>query len=513
VLHSLRKPKWEIAFIIGIVAASTWLLYLIDDGLGIGWPSNVLRNWQEYGLSTLHGSLVNNPGGFEAVRQPDIYYGMSPWSLGLVYFCTQIFDWTGLGTLAFHIILSLLIMWGIWSLLGKNTFALLVTVLVILCPGYGRWLKGLDPNAISVLLGIPYSAVIVGLLKQPKVGVKACLTMVLATMVYLPLNWTTAWFLTPFGVFLLFLPQVRRSIAVNYLLLTGIGSVAFVIWSATSKAGVHSSVAVTPSGSHFLGGYTWGHEGYYQEGLSNIRMFIRVAFVVTAGLFPLFLIWTWKYWWTITRWNCLNRTSLLPIGTALLVIIGMRNYFVHHPWMAAPVVIVGLVFSLALLSVEDGKDCQLMSNCKQYWLVIILAGAFFYGLTILICFRVNSINNFSVIHLVREATVRSDWIAVVKELDPVTAAISSRLSDELDRHVILVNEMKDLPRADNVVILSSHQIQEDGVKLIAQAEIDSSKAGFVFLQKITTWFNLYISRRKVGDKIDYATDYYLYRLE
>src|SRR5471030_1823827 len=115
----MSRPS-KIFLILAVIGCSAWLQYLIDDGLGIGWPQNVVRNWQQFGLFSLHGKLVTNPGGFEAAANPDVYKGMSPVCLYPAYFATQIFSWTGLGTMSFHILLALAVFWAIWNLLGRD---------------------------------------------------------------------------------------------------------------------------------------------------------------------------------------------------------------------------------------------------------------------------------------------------------------------------------------------------------------------------------------------------------
>jgi hypothetical protein len=45
------------------IVGSVLLLYMMDDGFGIGWIHNALRNWEQFGLFTLKGMLVTNHGG------------------------------------------------------------------------------------------------------------------------------------------------------------------------------------------------------------------------------------------------------------------------------------------------------------------------------------------------------------------------------------------------------------------------------------------------------------------
>ena len=56
-----------------VICSVLLFCYLIDDGLGIGWPQNVLRNWEEYGFLNLGGKLVTNAGGFDITNHPEIY--------------------------------------------------------------------------------------------------------------------------------------------------------------------------------------------------------------------------------------------------------------------------------------------------------------------------------------------------------------------------------------------------------------------------------------------------------
>lgn len=58
-----------------MLAASGILLYLADGNLAVGWRNNVVRNWEQYGLLTLKGKLVTNPGGYEALTRPEVYPG------------------------------------------------------------------------------------------------------------------------------------------------------------------------------------------------------------------------------------------------------------------------------------------------------------------------------------------------------------------------------------------------------------------------------------------------------
>jgi len=495
--------KFVFAFL--AVIASAWLLWLLDDGLELSWPSTALRNWQQFGVFTLHGSLIDNPGGFDVASHPHVYYGMSPWYLFPVYFCLLAFSWLGLGSLPYLVFLAALVFWGIWLLLGKNTPALLVAALVILCPGYGRWQKGLDPNAISVLLGIPYAALVVYLLKKTQLSVRHYALLCLTTVMFVLLNWTTAWFLGVFGVFLLLNRELRRRPVLVYLTLTAAGSIAFVGFSMLAKhhGGAAAAEAAPAAAGGFLGGYTWGAYGYY-EGLSNARFFFRLFFVNLTALFPLLCWWAWEAARGIRKAPRAGWLSVLPVLMATAEVVAMRNYFCHHPWMASPVFIVGLVFSLAMLSSGRGQEDVFRGRLK--WPVTAMICTMFYGLLVLSVYRANSRDGMSLAHLIQENIPRNEDVVVVKAVDPETAAISRSLGTQFDRHFVVVATTNDLPAGRNYLILSS--VPASNLPLAAQTD---TAARPTFYTSLANWFNHTIAHRKTGDRTNFAPHYYLYQ--
>jgi hypothetical protein len=496
-------------FVLATLAAAAWLLWLFDDGLETGWPPMVIGNWQEFGLFNLHGALVTNPGGFDVAAHPDIYYGMSPWYLYPVYICTELFVWTGLGALPYHILLAALVVWGIWSLMGKNNVALMVAALVIVSPGYGRWQKTLDPNAISVLLGFPYAAVVTSALKKARLGLSDYLAILVLTAMFVPLNWTTAWFLTPFGVFLLLQPEVRRRPALVYLTLTALATLAFVGYSMLAKhtgaapaGAVKATMAQPPAAHSFLGGYTWGAYGYY-EGLSSFRFFARLFSVNLLGSLPLIL------WWFIETVRCVRKTprigwlSMLPFLVAVLELAAMRNYFCHHPWMGAPVVITGLVFSLAL---QFRRDETRKAFDTLFCPATATAVAFGFGLVVIMGLRTNNGDGLLLRHLIRSDVPRSETVVIIRAIDPSTASLAGSLSVDLDRHVVVVDSLADVPSNLPFSVLSS--VPADDMRLVGESG-GAAKTGP--LDQAIAWFNKNIARRKTNDKIQYAAHYYLYR--
>lgn len=91
--HLMQTPRFvKIIMVLAVMTGCAWLLYLMDDGLGICWTHNVVRNWEEFGFFNLHGKLVTNPGGFEVATHPEIYPGHQPMSLYPAFICKKLFS-------------------------------------------------------------------------------------------------------------------------------------------------------------------------------------------------------------------------------------------------------------------------------------------------------------------------------------------------------------------------------------------------------------------------------------
>jgi hypothetical protein len=187
---------------------------------------------------------------------------------------------------------------------------------------------------------------------------------------------------------------------------------------------------------------------------------------------------------------------------ALVEIVAMRNYFCHHPWMAAPVIIVGLVFSRALQITGDKAEAA-GGGLKRP--VAAAAGAFIYGFAILIGIRANNRDALSLVHLVRENLPRTQWVVVVRTLDPATAGMAKTLSEQLDRHFLVVESLKDIPHNAPATILSAQAIT--GLQLVNE----TAKTANGPTAMAADWFNRNIARRKDTDKLKLAPTYYLYR--
>lgn len=491
--------KKNILILVAVIIASAWLMSLIDDGLGFGWPQNVVRNWQQFGLFNLHGKLVRNPGGFDVAANPQIYKGMSPVCLYPVYFTTIIFRWTGLGTLSFHILLTITVLWGTSKLLGKNHFAVIVAAAAVLCPCYMRSQKVLDPNTLAVLAVIPFAAIVLAILKNQNPRRLLMILIFFLTFCFMSLNWTSAWVCGPCILLFLGTPRVNPRSLILFVAITVISGLTIVGASVLAKLGV-GKTGITPSHfTDFLSGYTWGNTGY-GEGLTTGKAFLRLAFVNGVGLFPLWVALIYAISGAVRHDAQFPWLTLAPLGLIFLEIGAMRDYFAHHPPMAGPLLLVGVVFSLSLLKVS------LAEKIPQKIVPITALICFIYGLAVLMFFHANQANLLSLAGLVRAHTARSDIIAVVKNADPKTAALAYRLDEFLDRHVIVVDDPKDPAAGKNhCVVLSSVKLN-GSLTLIAQ----SSAAPQSPLNRVDDWFNHSIARRNPGDRLELSETYFLY---
>ena len=80
-MNSNRRLGQLVFVCAGLLLANALQQYMADNDLGIGWPHNVLRNWEQLGWRALGGQLVVNPGGNDGLQQPEVYPGHRALSL------------------------------------------------------------------------------------------------------------------------------------------------------------------------------------------------------------------------------------------------------------------------------------------------------------------------------------------------------------------------------------------------------------------------------------------------
>jgi len=516
-MHASRFFK--ILVLLCVIGGCAWLQYLMDDGLGLSWPQNAMRNWQQFGLLKLHGKLVSNPGGFESITNPTIQRGYSPVCSYLAYFSTQIFAWTGLGTLSFHIILVIAVFWATWDLLGRDNFAFAVAAATVLSPGYARWQKYLDMNAICILLGLPYMAIVVSLLSKPRLGFGTIIGLLALTIMFLSLNWSTVWLLGPCVLLLLGLPQINRRAVILFVIMAAAGCGVIVVASVLSRASFFNAGTGNGTGAgtgnldQFISTYLWG-DASYGAGLTTRRAALRLSFVNVIGLLPVLVICGYPAVKYFRRQNSKDWFVISPFAASIAPVVVMRNYFAQHPWMATPVLLAGLIFSLVLLRVRmnlGGTTAggEIIPQQSILLLPAVSLACFIYGLAVVMFLRANETNQLSLVNLVRHHTQRSSYVVILKNVDPAATELAPRLDEVLDRHVGVADDLDHLPASkDKIVILSSVPLN-GALKLLAQTSTDE-KNSQSRLHKAADWFNRAIARRRPGDRLELASNYFLY---
>lgn len=462
----------------------------------------MLRNWQDHGLVHLKGKLITNLGGYEIDTYPAVYPGMSPVFLYPVYFVTQTFAWTGLNTIAYQALLLVTIFWGIRKLLVQSAFSTAIASIALLSPGYMRWTVIIDPNCLSILPAIPYAALAIAILRRPPFTAAKATILIVTTMVFMSLNWSTAWVYASLICLFLGTSKISRSGIISIVATMFVFTPLLLIVSVAAKASGSSA-----SLAEILGSYTWGSRGY-GENLTTGRAFLRLSFVCFISLFPLWITFFVAVVSRIRKAGNVSVLMLAPLAFTLVDVVVMRNYFGHHPWMAGPLILIGLIFSLALLLAPAPEEVD-----EKYPLEISLRSTaalavicFCYGLTVLMFFRANEMSLLNVTKLVRQNSVRTNTIVFVRDVDPETAKIAERLSEVLDRHVETVDHLQAIADpTSNRLILSAVKL-DDSFKLIAQKSIQSQS----WSKKIIDWFNHTISKRNPGDRLELADTYFLY---
>ncbi|HUE37584.1 MAG TPA: hypothetical protein VMO20_09350, partial [Candidatus Acidoferrum sp.] len=350
---TLRK----VVFFVAVFCATIFLLYYVDDNLGTGWAVNVVHNWLQFGLLNLRGQLVYNPGGFDIAAHPIVYKGMSPVCLWPAFLASKIFAWTGLDTLPFDFFAVPTLLWAIWRLLGRDDFAVIVAALALLCPGYMRCLKILDPNSLAVLPSIPFAVIVLAILRKPKLTPAQWAGLVIFTLAFMSLNWTTGWIFAPCLCLLFGMPGVNRRALIYLAGVMALGVCLVVAVSFAVKASGDAGARGHVKPLNVLAGYLWGSGGY-GAGLTTGRAFLRLAVVNGVGLLPPGLALVYATAQRMRGGAGFPWFAFTPLALTIMDMVIMRNYFGHHPPLGGPLLLAGLVFSLALLRASPPGDVR-----------------------------------------------------------------------------------------------------------------------------------------------------------
>jgi hypothetical protein len=197
---------------------------------------------------------------------------------------------------------------------------------------------------------------------------------------------------------------------------------------------------------------------------------------------------------------------------AIFFIAVLRNYFAHHPWMAGPVLIYGVVFSLRLL-----LDCQAeaqTTGTRQFWVMTaipVLAG-FIYGTIVLAWLNVNAVDVDPVLQLTKDHTPRNG-IIFYSPSDSGFGQIAERFPDIIDRQVTPLTDSNSIPQGslgpgEEKFYITSHLLPGNP-NLLAQTESEKTHG---LISSTLNWYRTHVSRRAPGDRIQLSDKLYLYKM-
>ncbi|MBI5387060.1 MAG: hypothetical protein HZA90_20505 [Verrucomicrobia bacterium] len=504
--------------VVWILLASALVYRVVGHHEISSWTRNAVQNWEEYGFQTLERKIVTNPGGFDVSNHPLVYTGHRPASLYPLFFVKESLNWTGDGTLCFHLLFSLTMCLSIGLLLGRSPLAWLAASAALLCPSYALYPPQLDPNAIALYSVLPLSAAVVPLLRKRSLSPGTIIGISALTLIYTSLNWTTVF---GHGLLAAYLVGARlhgRRLTL-YFALASISVLAVAGMSILSKMGYGSEPANRISFSELLAGYAWGSGGYGRY-LSTGRAVVRLAVVNLMGLLPVIALCGYALIRT-ARMNCRKvPMALLPLAVAICGVGFLRNYFGHHPWMAGPMFLSGLLFTLGLLlRAEPARpESSIPASAPGRIRIVVptafLTGCLVYALLIVGAHRAYHVESHQLITLVRNHTNRPDTIVVARNLDPQMAARADAIPDSADRRVVVVNDISDLQNLGDHAFLISAQNLDDRLAFVAQ----SSRPAFLswpLVRHALHWYASRVARRDPRDQpFDFTAGavFRLYRL-
>jgi hypothetical protein len=508
-----HRKNFKLAMFFGcLLLANGCLQWLVDSDQGLGWPHICIRNWQQFGFLALKGQLVSNPGGHDALQHPEVYAGHRAASLYLPFLVSSAFSWTGSNALVFHALLAAAVVLSVWRLLGGTAAALFAGALAVLSPGFVVEPTVLDPNAISELLAIPYAALLWWRLRQPQFTSGDFCLVVLLTILFSALNWTTALAHAQIVTALLAIKSVPRRRLSLYLIGGAVSGLFVLVLSVLSKTsgGPHQSGAF----ARFLAGYTWGRSGYAYD-TNTSTLLLRFAFVNVVALFPvwLFLAWNWfrevKSDFTRALW------SIAPILVALAEVLALRNYFCHHPWMGAPHMLLAAVLSLLILrsstSLAERKIPEPITIRREMQAAAALTAVFAFSFAAVFFYREHGRSLLSLVSMIRANTARGDVLAMASAQDPRTPQLVNLLPEQLDRSILMIDSVPDLHHPAPTSLFLSPVPLNSGCTLVGQ----SAEGPFTLrplLRRATEWYVRKVARRKPVEWLTLAETYYLYRV-
>ena len=502
----MMSNKWRIILLLVALGSSAVLFSSMPiSELDSGWGHNVVRNWDSVGFFRLGGQLVTNPGGVPPDGHLDIYSGHRPYSLFFPFVIGKVTGGFGADGVGFYLVLSAAVALAASYLLGNRAAGLMGGLLVLMCPGYVRMTVGLDTLTLPVLLGLPFLAPVCKRLHDPRpIGFGLAALMALTVATYAVLNWTTAFVFLIVGLYLIARLGIFNRRFILFTLTATVVTVAVALVSIASKAGGGGSGGM----SLFYNSYLWGGGGYGGFPMNWKTAVVRLSAASLLGLLPLLGFSGWVLL-RARKAGDLSLKYLMPFAGAAFCVVGMRNYFAHHPWMASSVLIVGLVFSLALILPQLEAGPAEPGYRELLWVM----GATAYCYLIVATFSVNSADADRLITLVKQHTPRNGTIILSRTVDTSGFHQLERFNDQFDRTVILPADgpakEPDGSGSDRTFFLSNETVSALGEPVAQTHDRKGLLTGAISAG--LDWYRTHISKRSAADRLSLSETYYLYR--
>ena len=489
------------------------------------WTHNLLRNWKEFGVLQFQGKMPINPGGFPLPNQPHFYPGHRPFMFYPAYLLGQTPIHGAVGCddeTPFFLALSLVIGFGVWRLLGGGPVAITAAALVVFSPAYIRLAAILDPVPVPVLLAIPFLYWTRHLLAKEHLTAGGVGVLGVVVALYSLLNWTSV---IGFGIVLAYLVVALRGKwkrVAAFTLLVGLAGAAVMAASLISKASATVSTSSTDLLSQWFNMYLFGPKGYDGQSMTWTRASIRLTVANGVILFPLWLLLLWAGGKVARQDKRIGPglgLALLPLLVSILAVAGLRNYFAHHPWMAGPVLICGIVFSLRLLldRFAQPKIAPAATAAPRAWwgAGLALGGGFIFGYILVVGLGANSAVDDSIARFARKHTDRHDLIFYSPKDDPWFVQYNpERLAEIMDRALIPLSESNELPKALPVWPGARYQLSTKASwgnqPWLARTETTPLPGGQL-TTRLLDWYRTHIAKRVKGDRLEAEGALYLYK--
>jgi len=506
--------KTLVAFVmilLGSVIIFSFVPEATKDGV---WTHNVLRNWEEYGFFKLHGRLVYNPGGQDVLTQPKIYTGHRAASLYPAYLTGHLTGGAGRSGLPFYLLLTAAVAGAIWRLFERSRFGMLAACATVISPGYARFTTLLDPMAISIWLGLPAVFWACRQLETPSPGRQKLSAVAIALIGCSLLNWTVAFAFLIAGAYLLASPRVSKRRLCFFCIVTGTSAGIVTVLSILGKTQEGAGTQFLSRWTQLYNAYLIGPGGYMGYPMDWSKAASRLVAANGVGLLPLLALLGWTVGFVSIKRREFGWRRSFPFAGAIMCIGAMRNYFAHHPWMAASILITGILFSMKLLTEQELSFSPPDSDRSNPNLLVVpffFLPCFVYCCAVNLVFRANGAGEDALRSLVQRNTRRNDVIVISPTSDPRLAQNAFRLSDFFDRKVVVTQQQDDvLPddaRERFYVLSASQSLRGNGP---VDRTVQTTFVAQTLTEQILGWYRRVITRRAEGDRLDVATDHFLY---